>query len=486
MGSIVKGVGSLFGGRARRREQKSAQSGFDSAREGLENFEFSNAFDNYDAERLGDASTYDPTMAQVGQLGPAAQAEMATLGSAQGYSAAQGTAEGYTSQGYDSQGYSAERTGVGNLARGADTGLTNTMNNLQVSTAGADMANREADQALAASQDLAAQAGTGAGGATALANAAAKSKAGISADIDKQVKSNEQMRAAAESQLQQGQLAQGNLSSQFDLGQQQFNVGSGNDAAKFGASAANDAAKFGASSANDAARFGANANNAMATQNMQAQNAARRFGAESNNAFARARFGAANTMSQNNVNSRNQFARDQFGAGNDMSQFNAGAQNRAGEFGASAQNAFARANQSQQNAYNTNAAMQGNDIQESQYAQSMDQFNITGDRLGAANAARTSATNDLIGGIAGVASAAGGPIGALLSDRRAKNNIKLVGLSPSGIKIYNFKYNGSNAIYQGVMADEMNKNNIAKHSSGLDMVDYSKIDVEFKLVSNGN
>ena len=473
MGSIVKGVGSLFGGRARRREQKSAQSGFDSAREGLENFEFSNAFDNYDAERLGDASTYDPTMAQVGELGPAAQAEMATLGNAQGYSAAQGTAEGYTSQGY-----TAGQTNVGNLARGADTGLTNTMNNLQVSTAGADMANREADQALAASQDLAAQAGTGAGGATALANAAAKSKAGISADIDKQVKSNEQMRAAAESQLQQGQLAQGNLSSQFDLDQSKFNVGAGNDASKFGASAANDAA-----------RFGANANNAMATQNMQAQNAARRFGAESNNAFARARFGAANAMSQNNANSRNQFARDQFGAGNDMSQFNAGAQNRAGEFGASAQNAFARANQSQQNAYNTNAAMQGNDIQESRYAQSMDQYNLTGDRLGAANAARTSATNDLIGGIAGVASAAGGPISTLMqkfSDRRLKNGIKLIGLSPSGIKIYNFKYNGSNTVYQGVMADEMNKNNIVKHKNGLYMVDYSKIDVEFKLVSNGN
>ena len=38
------------------------------------------------------------------------------------------------------------------------------------------MAAQEADQSLAASQDLAAQAGTGGGGATALAAAAAKSK----------------------------------------------------------------------------------------------------------------------------------------------------------------------------------------------------------------------------------------------------------------------------------------------------------------------
>ena len=446
MGSIVKGIGSLFGGRARRREQKSAQKGFDSARENLENFEFENAFDNMEAERLGDASMVDPTMAQVGQLGPAAQAEMAQLGNAQGYSAAQGV-----SQGYDSQGYSAAQTGVGNLARGADTGLTNTMNNLQVSTAGSELAAQEADQSLAASQDLIAQ--TGGGGATALAAAAAKSKAGISANIDQQVKSNEQMRAAAESQLQQGQLAQGNLSSQFDLGQQQFNVGATNDASRFGAAAQNQAAQFGAAS---------------------------------NNAFAQAKFNAGNTLNQSNISSQNQFATSQFGAGNAFSLANQDASMKAGLANADSQNQFARANQAAGNRFNEVQGFQANDISQSKYAQNMDQYNITGSRLGAANAARRSATNDLVGGITAVGKAASGPIGALLSDRRAKNNIKLIGLSPSGIKIYNFKYNGSNAIYQGVMADEMNKNNIAKHSSGLDMVDYSKIDVEFKLVSNGN
>jgi hypothetical protein len=468
MGSIVKGIGSLFGGRARRREQRSAQKGFDSARENLENFEFENAFDNMEAERLGDASMVDPTMAQVGQLGPAAQAEMAQLGNAQGYSAAQGV-----SQGYDSQGYSAAQTGVGNLARGADTGLTNTMNNLQVSTAGSELAAQEADQSLAASQDLIAQ--TGGGGATALAAAAAKSKAGISANIDQQVKSNEQMRAAAESQLQQSQLAQGNLASQFDLGQQQFNVGATNDASRFGAAAQNQAAQFGAQAANT-----------MTAQNMQAQNQARKFSAASNNAFAQAKFNAGNMLNQSNVSSQNQFATSQFGAGNAFSLANQDASMKAGLANADSQNQFARANQAAGNRFNEVRGFQANDISQSKYAQNMDQYNITGSRLGAANAARQSATNDLIGGITGVAKAASGPIGALLSDRRAKNNIKLVGLSPSGIKIYNFKYNGSNAIYQGVMADEMNKNNIAKHSSGLDMVDYSKIDVEFKLVSNGN
>ena len=56
MGSIVKGIGSLFGGRARRKEQRSAQKGFDSARENLENFEFEK-----DYEKLGNYIILIPT-----------------------------------------------------------------------------------------------------------------------------------------------------------------------------------------------------------------------------------------------------------------------------------------------------------------------------------------------------------------------------------------------------------------------------------------
>jgi len=447
MGAIAKGVGSLFGGRARRREQKSANKEFAGAKAGLQNFTFDDNYAGLEAQQLGNAS-----QATAGTLGSADQAAMATLGEAQGYDA-----QGYESQGYDSQGYSAERTGVGNLARGADTGLTNTMNNLQVSTAGADMANREADQSLAASQDLAAQAGTGAGGATALANAAAKSKAGISADIDKQVKSNEQMRAAAESQLQQGQLAQGNLSSQFDLGQQQFNVGAGNEASKFGAAAQNQAAQFGASAANQASQFGA-----------AAQNQAAQFGANAKNQFAQSRFGAENAMNQFNAGANNQFAQSQFGADNNMSQFNAGAQNQ-----------FAMANQGAANNMAQFRAQGMSDIQESQYTQQSDMFDIAAGRKAAGDNARKQATSDLIGGIGGIA-------GALMSDRRAKNNIKLIGISKSGLNIYSFNYKNKNngqGTYQGVMSDEIPSNAIVNHLDGFDRVDYSKLDVEFKLIN---
>jgi hypothetical protein len=83
-------------------------------------------------------------------------------------------------------------------------------------------------------------------------------------------------------------------------------------------------------------------------------------------------------------------------------------------------------------------------------------------------------------GISGVVSA--------FSDRRLKKNIEYVGDSPSGLKIYNFEYDHEEArllegnVYQGVMSDEVPSEAIVTNNSGYDMVDYSKIDVEFKCI----
>ena len=75
---------------------------------------------------------------------------------------------------------------------------------------------------------------------------------------------------------------------------------------------------------------------------------------------------------------------------------------------------------------------------------------------------------------------------ALLSDKRLKKNIKLIGQSIKGINIYSFEYIDSRigkGVYQGVMSDEVPS--YAVHSiGGYDAVDYSKIDVEFKLLKN--
>ena len=67
------------------------------------------------------------------------------------------------------------------------------------------------------------------------------------------------------------------------------------------------------------------------------------------------------------------------------------------------------------------------------------------------------------------------------SDIRLKDNIELVGKSPSDINIYNFTYLNDPKVYQGVMAQEVPWASV-KHDSGYLMVDYNKVDVDFKVI----
>jgi hypothetical protein len=310
--ALVKMGISALGIGKKKREKAAKEAALAKKMEAVEAYEFTNAY----ADMEG--AEYDIKKAEMAKLGAAGQlGDADTLGDAKGYKAGKlGSAQGYNAQGYEgegytSQGYSAQGTNIAGLQRGANTGLTNTMNNLQVSTAAAEMQAQEADQSLAASQDLAAQAGTGAGGATALAAAAAKSKQGISADIDKQVKANEQLRAQGEQSLQRDMLSQGNLASQFDLGQSQFNVGAQNTASQFGASARNQASQFNAGQTNqrNAGMF-------------SAQNQANQFNASQSNAERMAEFGAlqnanaANAAATNNALAQNAQGQTQF----DLSQ----------------------------------------------------------------------------------------------------------------------------------------------------------------------
>ena len=75
-------------------------------------------------------------------------------------------------------------------------------------------------------------------------------------------------------------------------------------------------------------------------------------------------------------------------------------------------------------------------------------------------------------------------LGGVLSDKRLKKNIKLIGKSPSGVNVYMFEYIDKffgEHIYQGVMSDEI-PNSAVVNNGGYDRVDYSKIDVEFKIL----
>ena len=95
----------------------------------------------------------------------------------------------------------------------------------------------------------------------------------------------------------------------------------------------------------------------------------------------------------------------------------------------------------------------------------------------------TGTQDQVIGGtspfaqIAGTAMAFANPA----SDVRLKRDIELVGKSPSGINVYNFKYLNSDDTYQGVMAQEVPEASVLINNYY--HVDYSKVDVEFKKLS---
>ena len=72
------------------------------------------------------------------------------------------------------------------------------------------------------------------------------------------------------------------------------------------------------------------------------------------------------------------------------------------------------------------------------------------------------------------------------SDRTLKEDIEFMGISPSGIKIYEFGYIDAPGRYRGVMAQDLldteYRDAVSKNSDGYYIVDYSKIDVELKRI----
>jgi hypothetical protein len=94
------------------------------------------------------------------------------------------------------------------------------------------------------------------------------------------------------------------------------------------------------------------------------------------------------------------------------------------------------------------------------------------------NAAQQSA-NSFTGGLFGLGSA--GILASQFSDRRAKRDIRRIGRLRNGLPWYSFRYvwdSVSAPVRQGVMADEVRlvaPHAIAKHVSGLDMVDYAQV-----------
>ena len=80
--------------------------------------------------------------------------------------------------------------------------FSNPYANLGVATKAAEMQMEQTDAALANTLDTLRATGSGAGGATALAQAALQSKKGVTASIEQQEAANQQMRAQGQAQLQ--------------------------------------------------------------------------------------------------------------------------------------------------------------------------------------------------------------------------------------------------------------------------------------------
>lgn len=99
-------------------------------------------------------------------------------------------------------------TSLADLATDLSGGLSNSFANLGVATSAAEIEMEQTDIALANTLDALQATGASAGGATALAQAAARSKQGVAAGIEKQEANNEKLEAQGAQRLQEQQMAE--------------------------------------------------------------------------------------------------------------------------------------------------------------------------------------------------------------------------------------------------------------------------------------
>ena len=113
-----------------------------------------------------------------------------------------------------------QRQDVVNPFAGVEGMLSNPFANLTVATQAAEMQAQQTDLSLASTLDTLRATGSGAGGATALAQAALSSKQGVSASIQQQEAQNEKLRAQGEATLQ-AQLSQAKVQGETFVFEQQ-------------------------------------------------------------------------------------------------------------------------------------------------------------------------------------------------------------------------------------------------------------------------
>jgi len=124
--------------------------------------------------------------------------------------------------------------------------ISNPYANLGVATQASKFEAEQIDMSLANTLDTLKETGASAGGATALAQAALKSKQGISANIEQQEASNEKLRAQGEQQMEQMQMAEAQRIQgvQISEGQRMQQAGAAGKQFVFGATEAREQQKI--------------------------------------------------------------------------------------------------------------------------------------------------------------------------------------------------------------------------------------------------
>ena len=135
---------------------------------------------------------------------------------------------------------------ISGLATNLSGMISNPYANLGVATQASKFEAEQIDMSLANTLDTLKETGASAGGATALAQAALKSKQGISANIEQQEAANEKLRAQGEQQMEQMQMAEAQRIQgvQISEGQRMQQAGAAGKQFVFGATEAREQQKI--------------------------------------------------------------------------------------------------------------------------------------------------------------------------------------------------------------------------------------------------
>ena len=314
-------------------------------------------------------------------------------------------------------------TNLSGMATNLSGMINNPFANLGVATQAAEMQAEEADLSLANTLDTIRATGSGAGGATALAQAALQSKKGVSASIEQQESNNEKLKAEGITRMQEQKMAEA---------QRLQNIGM---------SEAQRIQNVGMSEAQRVQNIGI-------SENQRIQN----IGMSEAQRIQTAQFSEAQRLQGINISEAQRLQGVEFSEAQRMQA--AETEGIKFQYGEQESRDIARLNR-----------LSGQEAQQR-----------------ANQASAKQGQSAAYGGIAsGIGSIAGGV--AAGSDRKLKKNINKIGISPSGINIYSFEYKDKkfgDGLWQGVMSDEITSDAIIRHEDGYDMVNYSLLDVEFK------